>query len=88
MGDIACAREQLEAAAGAPLYLEGNAFCLEGLAAGDPIRASTALGAAEGLRARTGIQNSPVVQMALQSTLARSLPLDRRRMRRATKGGG
>ena len=74
VGDLACAREQLEAAAGAPLYLEGTAFCLEGLAAvalaeGDPIRASTALGAAEGLRARTGIQNWPVVQMALQSTL-------------------
>ena len=65
------ARRYLEAAAGTPLYLEGTAFCLEGVAAvalaeGDPIRAATALGAAEGLRERTGIQMWPVVRMAFQ----------------------
>jgi hypothetical protein len=49
--------------------LEGTAFCLEGLAAvalaeGDPILAATALGAAEGLRERTGIEMWPVVRLA------------------------
>ena len=56
-----------------PLYLEGTAYCLEGLAAalaeGDPIRAATALGAAEGLRERTGIEMWPIVRMAFQPTV-------------------
>ena len=73
-GDVSDARRYLEAAARTPLYLEGTAFCLEGLAAvalaeGDPIRAATALGAAEGLRERTGIQMWPVVRTALHPTV-------------------
>ncbi len=74
IGDVAAAREHLEAAAGVPLYLEGTAFCLEGMAAielaeGSPRRAATALGAAEGLRERTGIEAWPVVRLAFQSTV-------------------
>ena len=73
-GDIPDARGHLQAAAEAPLYLEGTAFCLEGLAAvalaeGDPVRAATAFGAAEGLRERTGIQMWPVVRMAFEPAI-------------------
>jgi tetratricopeptide (TPR) repeat protein len=73
-GDTAEAREYLEEAARTPLYLEGTAFCLEGLAAvalaeGDPVRAATVLGAAEGLRERTGIQMWPVVRMAFEPAI-------------------
>ena len=73
-GDISEARAHLEEAAAAPLYLEGTAFCLEGLAAvtlaeGDPVRAAAALGAAEGLRERTGIQMWPVVRMAFEPAI-------------------
>ena len=57
-----------------PLFLEGTAYCLEGLAAvalaeGNPVRAATALGAAEGLRERTGIQMWPVVRMVFEPAL-------------------
>jgi hypothetical protein len=73
-GDVEAAHEDLRVAAGTYMYLEGTAYCLEGLAAvalaeGDPLRAATALGAAEGLRERTGIQMWPVLRMALQSTM-------------------
>lgn len=73
-GDATEAREYLEEAAEMPLYLEGTAFCLEGFAAvalaeGDPVRAATALGAAEGLRARTGIEMWPVVRMAFEPAM-------------------
>ena len=73
-GDVAEARRYLEEAARTPLYLEGTAFCLEGLAAvalaeGDPVRAATALGAAEGLRERTGIEMWPVVRTAFAPTI-------------------
>ncbi len=74
-GDVDAAHEDLRMAAGTHMYLEGTAYCLEGLAAvalaeGDPLRAATALGAAEGLRERTGIQMWPVLRMALQQTMA------------------
>ena len=57
-----------------PLYLEGTAYCLEGLAAvalagGDEIRAATAFGAAEGLRERTGIRIWPVLRMAFEPVI-------------------
>ena len=73
-GDAEEAHRYLEAAAGLPLYLEGVAYCLEGLAAvslaeGDDFRAATALGAAEGLRERTGIRIWPVLQMAFQPAI-------------------
>jgi tetratricopeptide (TPR) repeat protein len=73
-GELDEARSHLQAAAGTPLFLEGTAYCLEGLAAvalaeGDPVRAATALGAAEGLRERTGIQMWPVVRMVFQPAL-------------------
>jgi predicted ATPase/class 3 adenylate cyclase len=73
-GDLEEARALLRDAAGMPLFLEGTAYCLEGLAAvalaeGDPIRAATALGAAEGLRERTGIQMWPVVRMVFEPAL-------------------
>jgi predicted ATPase/class 3 adenylate cyclase len=74
LGDVAAARWHLEAAADVPLYLEGTAFCLEGMAAvalaeGDAKKAAVALGAAEGLRERTGIEAWPVVRLAFQSTV-------------------
>jgi predicted ATPase/class 3 adenylate cyclase len=74
IGELDEARSHLQAAAGTPLFLEGTAYCLEGLAAvalaeGDPVRAATALGAAEGLRERTGIQMWPVVRMVFQPAL-------------------
>ena len=73
-GETAEAHEYLEAAAALPLYLEGVAYCLEGLAAvslaeGEEIRAATALGAAEGLRQRTGIRIWPVLRMAFQPAI-------------------
>jgi predicted ATPase len=73
-GDVERARRNLRTAAGMPLFLEGTAYCLEGLAAvalaeGDPVRAATALGAAEGLRERTGIQMWPVIRMLFQPAL-------------------
>jgi len=73
-GDVERARVNLRTAAGMPLFLEGTAYCLEGLAAvalaeGDPVRAATALGAAEGLRERTGIEMWPVVRMLFQPAL-------------------
>jgi len=68
-GDVGDARRLLESAAEMPLYLEGTAYCLEGLAAvslaeGDEIRAATAFGAAESLRERTGIRMWPILRMA------------------------
>jgi tetratricopeptide (TPR) repeat protein len=73
-GEVADARRLLESAGGMPLYLEGTAYCLEGLAAvslveGDELRAATALGAAEGLRERTGIRIWPVLRMAFQPAI-------------------
>ena len=61
-----------------PTYLEGTAYCLECnaavlLAEGDLVLAATALGAAEGLRERTGIHRWPVIGLALGARLA---PLD------------
>ena len=75
LGRIDEAREHLERAARTPLYLEGTAYCLEGLAAlalaeGDPVRASAALGAAEALRERTGIHMWPVFRMAYEPAIA------------------
>ena len=68
------AHEDLRVASGTYMYLEGTAYCLEGLAAvalaeGGSLRAATALGAAEGLRERTGIEMWPVLRMALQPTM-------------------
>jgi predicted ATPase/class 3 adenylate cyclase len=69
------ARHHLDAAVAAPLYLEGTAYCLEGYAAvlaaeGDVVLAATALGAAEGLRERTGIAMWPLMNMILRDRLA------------------
>ena len=73
-GDASEAREYLEATVGMPIFLEGTAYCLEGLAAislaeGDEIRAATALGAAEGLRERTGIRMWPALAVAFKPTI-------------------
>lgn len=73
-GELEEARGLLEAAARMPLYLEGTAYCLEGLAAvalaeGDELLGAKALGAAEGLRQRTGIRMWPIMRMAFQPTL-------------------
>ncbi|HKD33973.1 MAG TPA: NB-ARC domain-containing protein [Gaiellaceae bacterium] len=73
-GDASEAREYLEAAVGMPIFLEGTAYCLEGLAAislaeGDEIRAATALGAAEGLRERTGIRMWPALEVAFRPAI-------------------
>jgi predicted ATPase len=72
--DVPEARRYLEAAADVPLYLEGTAHCLEGFAAvavaeGDVVRGALALGAAEGLRERTGLQMWPVVRMAFKPAI-------------------
>ena len=72
--DIAAARAHLDAAVGAPLYLEGTAYCLDGYAAvllaeGDEVGAATAVGAAEGLRDRTGIHVWPIIKMAFRDHL-------------------
>jgi predicted ATPase/class 3 adenylate cyclase len=77
-GEIAVAREHLDAAVGGSLYLEGTAYCLEGYAAvllteGDEVGAATAAGAAEGLRERTGIHVWPIIRMAFHDHL---VPLD------------
>ena len=76
--EIAAARRDLDAAADAPTYLEGTAYCLECFAAvllaeGDAVLAATALGAAEGLRQRTGIHRWPIMGVGLSARLA---PLD------------
>jgi hypothetical protein len=68
----------LDASAEATIYLEGTAYRLEGFAAvllatGDPIRAATALGAAEGLRERTGIHTWPIMRLVFSERLT---PLD------------
>ena len=73
--EIEAARQHLDAAVAAPLYLEGTAYCLEGYAAvlaaeGDLVLAATALGAAEGLRKRTGIAMWPLMNMILRDRLA------------------
>ena len=73
--DIEAARHHLDAAVAAPLYLEGTAYCLEGYAAvlaaeGDVVLAATALGAAEGLRERTGVAMWPIMNMILRDRLA------------------
>jgi predicted ATPase/class 3 adenylate cyclase len=73
--DVEAARRHLDAAVAAPLYLEGTAYCLEGYAAvlaaeGDVVLAATALGAAEGLRERTGIAVWPIMNMILRDRLA------------------
>jgi class 3 adenylate cyclase len=73
--EIQAARRHLDAAVAAPLYLEGTAYCLEGYAAvlaaeGDVVLATTALGAAEGLRERTGIAMWPLMNMILRDRLA------------------
>jgi tetratricopeptide (TPR) repeat protein len=70
-GDPADARRRLEDATSVPLHLEGATLCLETLAAvalaeGDTIQAATALGAAEALRERTGIQMWPTVRLVLE----------------------
>jgi predicted ATPase/class 3 adenylate cyclase len=66
-GELDDARRDLDSASETTLYLEGTAYRLEGFAAlladGDPIRAATALGAAEGLRERTGIHAWPILRM-------------------------
>jgi predicted ATPase/class 3 adenylate cyclase len=77
-GEFVAARVDLEAAADAPLYLEGTAYRLEGFAAvllaeEDLTRAATALGAAEGLRQRSGIHAWPILRMVFGDRLA---PLD------------
>jgi tetratricopeptide (TPR) repeat protein len=69
------ARHHLDAAVAAPLYLEGTAYCLEGYAAvlaaeDDVILAATALGAAEGLRERTGVARWPIMDLILRDRLA------------------
>jgi predicted ATPase len=69
------ARRHLDQAVDASLYLEATAYCLEGYAAillveGAPTLAATALGAAEGLRERTGIHMWPIMGMALRDRLA------------------
>jgi hypothetical protein len=74
-GEIEAARLGLDAAVEAPTYLEGTAYCLECYAAvllaeGDPVLAATALGAAEGLRERTGIHRWPVIGLGLGARLA------------------
>ena len=76
--EVHAARHHLDLAGAAPLYLEGTAYCLEGYAAvlaaeGDVVLAATALGAAEGLRERTGIATWPLMSMILRDRLA---PLD------------
>ncbi len=76
--EIEAARHDLDAAAAAPTYLEGTAYCLEChaavlLAEGDAVLAATALGAAEGLRERTGIHRWPIIGIGLSARLA---PLD------------
>ena len=74
-GDVEAARHHLDAAVAAPLYLEGTAYCLEGYAAvlaadGDIVLAATALGAAEGLRERTGVARWPIMNMMLHDRLS------------------
>ena len=76
--EIEEARRDLDAAVEAPTYLEGTAYCLECYAAvllaeGDLVLAATALGAAEGLRERTGIHRWPIIGVGLGARLA---PLD------------
>jgi predicted ATPase/class 3 adenylate cyclase len=76
--EIEEARHDLDAAVEAPTYLEGTAYCLECYAAvllaeGDLVLAATALGAAEGLRERTGIHRWPIIGVGLGAKLA---PLD------------
>ena len=73
--EVEDARQHLDAAGAGPLYLEGTAYCLEGYAAllaseGDVVLAATALGAAEGLRERTGIATWPLMNMILSDRLA------------------
>jgi tetratricopeptide (TPR) repeat protein len=73
--EIEEARECLEASSEATIYLEGTAYRLEGfaavlLAAGDLVRAATALGAAEGLRERTGIHTWPIMHLVFGERLA------------------
>ena len=74
-GEIADARRHLDQAVNASLYLEGTAYCLEGYAAillveRAPTLAATALGAAEGLRKRTGIHMWPIMSMVFRDRLA------------------
>jgi len=69
------ARRHLDAAAGTSLYLESTTYSLEGYAAvlleeGDSTLAATMLGAAEGLRERTGIQMWPIMGLILRDRLA------------------
>jgi predicted ATPase/class 3 adenylate cyclase len=73
--EVGAARLHLDAAVAAPQYLEGTAYCLEGYAAvlaaeGDFVLAATALGAAEGLRERTGVAMWPVMNIILRDRLA------------------
>ncbi len=73
--EVGAARNHLDAAVATTEYLEGTAYCLEGYAAvlaaeGDVVLAATALGAAEGLRERTGIAMWPVMDMILRDRLA------------------
>jgi tetratricopeptide (TPR) repeat protein len=76
--EIDAARADLDVAVDAPTYLEGTAYGLECYAAvllaeGDPVLAATALGAAEGLRERTGIHRWPIMAIGLTTRLG---PLD------------
>jgi predicted ATPase/class 3 adenylate cyclase len=73
--EIEEARRCLDASASATIYLEGTAYRLEGFAAvllatGDPVGAATALGAAEGLRERTGIHPWPIMRVVFGERLA------------------
>jgi tetratricopeptide (TPR) repeat protein len=74
-GEVADARRHLEAAVNAPLYAEGTTYSLEGYAGvlleeGDVELAATVLGAAEGLRQRTGIHMWPIMGLILRDRLA------------------
>ena len=73
--EVEDARRDLDAAVDSPTYLEGTAYCLECYAAvlhaeGNLALAATALGAAEGLRERTGIHRWPIIGIGLSARLA------------------
>jgi predicted ATPase/class 3 adenylate cyclase len=73
--EVEAARHHLDAAVVSPKDLEGTAHCLEGYAAvlaaeGDVVLAATTLGAAEGLRERTGVAMWPIMNMILRDRLA------------------
>jgi predicted ATPase/class 3 adenylate cyclase len=72
--EIRSAHRCLDRAAKGPLFLEGAAYWLEAFAAvslaeGDTIGGATAYGAAESLRARTGIKRWPIMRIILAHRL-------------------